>query len=67
MERRWWGNGRRRSMGRRMVHERRRYRSLIAAERRVGYDQRDQSDRRELVERRWGSLPPVGSYTSYTM
>jgi hypothetical protein len=46
-----------------MVHERRRDRSLIAAERRAGYDQRDQDDRREMVERRWGSLPPVGAYT----
>lgn len=61
MERRWWGNGRRRSMGRRMVHERRRARNLIAAERRTGYDQREDGDRRARMERRWSAMPPLGS------
>lgn len=61
MERRWWGNGRRQGMGRRMVHERRRKEGDIPAERRTGYEQRYHGDRRAKGERRWSSLPPMGS------
>jgi hypothetical protein len=49
------------SMGRRMVHERRRHRDLIPAERRTGYEQRDHGDRRARSERRWSAPPPLGT------
>jgi hypothetical protein len=63
VERRWWGNGRRMSIGRRMIHDRRRARAMIPAERRTGYDQRDDGDRRSWDERRWLGTPPKGTLT----
>ncbi len=55
MERRWLLDGRRRSSGRRMIHDRRRHREDVIAERRIGSDQRDDGDRRAGDERRWKS------------
>ena len=48
-------------MGRRMVHERRRAKNVILAERRTGYEQRYHGDRRARIERRWSAMPPLGS------
>ena len=52
MERRWLWDGRRRSSGRRMIHDRRRQRGSVIAERRSGHDQRSRQDRRRADERR---------------